>query len=178
MKANNIVRVLAGLILLLLFCPFFEMCTFEKMAIAETDIVVTDSIAASTNAVDISEVITDDTETDDNSKSNSETISGWEFAVFPFKDFPDDFFNFFLFFTGCGLSSIAMMICSLFGKAKIVRTFAWLSTVLVILPLVIVLIDNGDPAFMSDIRFGYPLYIINSIAIIVLANKAIKQHAV
>lgn len=181
MRTNNIVRILAGLSLLLLFCPFFETCSmFERETIAETGVVVTDSIATSSNAIDNSEVITEDAETDDNSKSNSVTISGWEFAAVPFKDFPDDFelFNFYLFFTGCGLSSIVMAIGSLFGKTKIVRTFAWLSTVLAILPLIIVLIDNGDPGFMNDIRFGYPLYIINSIAIIVLANKVIKRNAI
>lgn len=174
MKANNIVRILAGLGLLLLFCPFYEMCSLKKTAIEETEVTVTDSTATSHDVIVNNEISPETQQAD----IDTDTISGWEFAALPFKDFPDDFFNFFLFFTGCGLSSTAMMTGSLFGKIKIVRTFAWLSTALAILPLIITLIDNGHPGFMNDIRFGYPLYIINSIAIIVLANKAIKQNAI
>ncbi|AWH85466.1 hypothetical protein HYN59_10210 [Flavobacterium album] len=111
-------------------------------------------------------------------KKEEVTASGWEFALTPFEDFPDKLFNFFLFFTGCAISSLLLMVFAITRKLKLINLMAWISGSLALSPLLLIVILDGNIDIISDIRYGYPLYIINSVAIIVVTKKTIKQNAI
>ncbi|MEL1243102.1 hypothetical protein AAEO56_02415 [Flavobacterium sp. DGU11] len=188
MKTQNIIRLLAGLSLLILFCPFFEMCSFRREEANEVETEISE-VQSDTGDLKHSH-LTNTAEIKgqpEESKADSRTaiekrhtidISGWEFATIPFEDFPDNLFNFFLFFTGCAISSIMSLVFAITRKLKLINIMAWISGSLALLPLLITVVMDGNINIVSDIRYGYLLYIINSIAIIVFSKKAIKQNAI
>ena len=186
MKTQNVVRTLTLLGILLLFCPFFKACGFVKKTTETTGIVTAVVESDSLNVPEPDSLHTEDLsersiQTADTSASAPESkeeaiISGWDFAIIGIEDFPDSV-DIFLLFTASALLSVIMLLLSLKLRFRTIIFLAYVTILCVVIPLLLLLIEVGFE-MIEDIRYGYPLYIINAIAIIVFCKKAIRQNAI
>lgn len=189
MKTTNIIRLLAGLSFLIFFCPFFDMCSSPlkkeiNQQLSESGVkteitTVQDSIAENT-LIPIT-----DTPTASNKNEQTSVLSGYGLSTYLFKYFKEintdelkgSTFYALLCFTFILIISGLQVILSFKNKLRQVHYLAYINIFLSLVAMLIFYI-NGTLEVLSQIKFGYYLFLINTIAIIVLCKKAIKQNAV
>ncbi|HYD90582.1 MAG TPA: hypothetical protein VEA37_03730, partial [Flavobacterium sp.] len=189
MKTTNIIRLLAGLSFLIFFCPFFDMCSSPlkkeiNQQLSESGVkteitTVQDSIAENT-LIPIT-----DTPTASNKNEQTSVLSGYGLSTYLFKYFKEintdelkgSTFYALLCFTFILIISGLQVILSFKNKLRQVHYLAYINIFLSLVAMLIFYI-NGTLEVLSQIKFGYYMFLINTIAIIVLCKKAIKQNAV
>ena len=191
MKTTNIIRLLAGLSFLIFFSPFFDMCSrpLKKVRTEEVTITETDTLPIQDGIAENSIVATDATKANSRIKNNNEEkisiLSGYGLSTYIFKYFKEintdelkgsTFYALFCFTIILIISGLQVI---LLFKSKL-RQVHYLAYINIFLSLVAMLIFylNSTLEELSQIKFGYYLFLINTIAIIVLCKKAIKQNAV
>ncbi len=149
MKPTNIIRILAGLSFLLFFCPFFQMCS-DNM------------------------ILKKDSETPEqlNMRKDSMTANAYELSVFRKLDSDNqqDVEWLDIFFTAIIVSSTIIFIKSISCHHGFIIPLCYLNLLLsigfVISSFLVGLLDD-----FGQIKFGYYLFIINTITIIAFTNR-------
>lgn len=156
MKTTNIIRLLTGLSFLIFFCPFFQMCSDDMML---------KRYPLTKEQLDL--------------RKQSLTANAYELSIFknlnPYNDQETNWMD--IFFSVIIVSSIFILIKSLNGQWTYLSLLCYVNMFLLIGFLITAFIGTLFEN-LSQIKFGYYLFLINTIAIIVLCKKAIKQNAI
>ena len=179
MTNQNIIRLLSGLTFLIFFCPFFQMCSDSshlKKTLAEQPKTQTEIIREKERQ-----------EKELREFKKAWTYSGYKMATYIFEpkalkkitpeDLLDSTFYTFLSFTLTLIISIFIFIQSLRKKFTAVYKPALLNLLFAVIPIAIFLID-GVLEELSQIKFGYYLFIINTIALIIFSREIRSKNAV
>lgn len=155
MKTTNIIRLLAGLSFLIFFCPFFQMCSDDMMLKRHP---------LTKEQLDL--------------RKQSITADAYELSIFknlnPYNEQETNWMD--IFFSVIIVSSIFILIKSLNRQLTYLSLLCYLNLFLAVGFLISALGTLFEN--LNQIKYGYYLFIINTIAIIVLCKKAIKQNAV
>lgn len=173
MKTTHTLRILAGLSFLIFFCPFLTTCTFEKVAVDEP---------LTTNLP--KEQVTE--QNDSAHESDRGTVNFYEltgksisntFKGLKVKDLIDADFYLGLLEPAIVVLAFVLLIASLYKKHRLAFIAAAINVALLL--LFTFLIYNIRYGF-EPFRYGYYLFVLNSIALIFVSYKAKKQpnHAV
>jgi hypothetical protein len=172
MTKQNIVRIFAGLSFLIFFCPFFQMCS-ESSRLKKT---------LAEQSVEQSEIIKEKARQERDSIEFSEkvTFSGYRMGTYIFEpeslknmeadDLLDSTFHACLLFTLTLILSIILFILSLKKKFNGVYKLALLNLLFAIVPILI-FYSNGVLEEITQIKFGYYLFIFNTVALIIFSRK-------
>lgn len=156
MKTTNIIRLLAGLSFLIFFSPFFQMCSDDMMLKRHP---------LTKEQLDL--------------RKESLTTNAYDLSFFknlnPYNEQETNWMD--IFFSVIIVSSIFILLKSLNGQWTYLSLLCYLNMFLSIGFLITAFIGTLFEN-LSQIKFGYYLFLINTIAIIVLCKKAIKQNAV
>lgn len=154
MKANNIVRILAGLSFLIFCCPFFQMCSDDMMLKKEPE-----------------------TQEQFEQRKKDITVDAYQLSVFRKLDPQDDHKISWMdtFFTVIIIFSAIILIKSFKNHSMSLGILCYLNLLLCIGFIIIAFMSTLLEDF-SQIKFGYYLFIFNTIAIIV-ANKKVEDAA-
>lgn len=176
----NIVRILAGLTFLIFFCPFFQMCSDDSILqkVETTEEVTSDSVNAeqvSTKSI-INKIPEEKYKLEENRKNHA--LNGYELAYINFKeinkltfdDIIDSGFVFFSFYTLIVFSSSILLINTIRKRMKIVFYLSVANLLLGISSLILFVTDLLFEE-ISQIKFGYYLFIINTLALIIFSRK-------
>lgn len=198
MTKQNIVRILSGLSFLIFICPFFQMCSDDSMIKSKRHEVPTTEettvVENTSEDIDVEKISpknnrpitiqTPETETE-KEQSLAEnrkhyTYNGYKMATYIFaseslknmetNDLLDGTFHACLLFTLSLLASLAIFILSLKKRFNSVYKLALLNLLFAIVPMVIFYF-NGTLEEISQIKFGYYLFIINIVALIIFSRK-------
>lgn len=179
MTKQNIVRILAGLSFLIFFCPFFQMCsessrlkkTFAEQPVTQSEI-IKEKVRQERDSIEFSE---------------KTTFSGYRMGTYIFEpeslknmeadDLLDSTSYAFLSFTLTLILSIVLFILSLKKRFNSVYKLALLNLLFTILPMLIFYF-NGTLEEISQIKFGYYLFIINTVALIIFSRKIKTESAI
>lgn len=149
MKANNVVRILAGLSFLIFCCPFFQMCSDDMM-------------------------LKKDSETKDqfNESKKHLTVDAYELSVFrKFNPDDDSKINWMdSFFTIIIAFSIIILIKSFKSHSMSLSILCYLN-LLVCIGFLIMTFSFRLLEDLSQIKYGFYLFIVNTIAIIALSKR-------
>ncbi len=177
MKTQSIIRILAGLSFLIFICPFFQMCSdnqLKKGGFKRENIDVT----------------TSQYEKELQLKKHQEevTFNGYEMGYyifkpdggeseFKFKDLLDIQFYAFFSYIIIMILSILIFAFSFRSKYKVILFLSLANILLAVGSMAIFYFEGGldDPA---QIKFGYYIFLMNSIAIIAFCNRTIKRNAI
>jgi hypothetical protein len=203
MKIQNIIRILAGLSFLIFFCPFYQTCSDKSMLkktqgkeitvekASDKDSITPEKIHTETNVV-IDPVTKNSTDIEQKAKDDLNesreryTLNGYgmgyyilmpDAGEFKLKDLLDvQFYAFFSYIIIMILSTLIFAF-SFRGKYKAIKILSFLNILLAIGSMAIFYFEGGldDPA---QIKFGYYLFLMNSIAIIAFCNRTIKRNAI
>lgn len=187
MTKHNIIRILAGLSFLIFFCPFLQMCsdgTLHKVEVAQ-EIVVENTQTEDSLKYDSESTVTTETfDKKEEKTAKSEkgfTINGYELALASFKNPSNlttlsDIFDIFSFYALIVLLSIIIFISALRKKLKSVF---WLSIINLLSGITPILMFLTDATFeVNQIKFGYYLFILNTLALIIFSKKYKAPDAV
>lgn len=190
MKNSNVIRLLSIISFLIFLCPFFQMCSDKDLPVpeaAETTVEVSDgSLISENEKTEVSLPVIEKTEAQkqlDLEESRKEyTNNGYEMGFYIFKsepfevgDLSDPALCPFLCFTMILASSILIVISIFRSRLK---TVLWLSVTNLILSFIAIAIfyGIGNIEDISQIKFGYYLFLANTIAITLEANKNLKTE--
>lgn len=177
MTKHNIVRILAGLSFLIFFCPFFQMCSESsrlKKEFAEKPKTQSEIIKEKEKQ-----------EKDSIEFSKEFTFSGYEMGSYIFThdekistdDLKDDGFIIFFSYSLVLLFSLFILLAASTNKIKPVYYFSIVNLFLGIISL-IMLITEEIIVIISQIKFGYYLFILNTLALIIFSKKSKVPNAV
>lgn len=161
MTKQNVIRVLSGLMFLIFFCPFFQMCSDESLPFPKTAIDPTEDASLLKNAED------------------GIIMTGYELGMQIFTLTSDDLkdnvftqspFYIYLCFTLTLALSALVFILAMSGKFKKAGVTAG---AILLLNLIALTIASVEQIFtdISQIKFGYYLFVANLVAIIALCAK-------
>ena len=167
------------------------MCSrpLKKVRTEEVTITETDTLPIQDGIAENSIVATDATKANSRIKNNNEEkisiLSGYGLSTYIFKYFKEintdelkgSTFYALLCFTFILIISGLQVILSFKNKLRQVHYLAYINIFLSFVAMLIFYL-NSTLEELSQIKFGYYLFLINTIAIIVLCKKAIKQNAV
>jgi hypothetical protein len=202
MKTTNTLRILAGLSFLIFFCPFFQMCSDEDiprmtmhLAPIQPDSIAGDSIKiqAWEKSIEKEEEAKIKAEkrayTEEHRKET--ILNAYEISYTYGNLFtkageigPDDFteplFYFVVFFLLSVLTSLILFVLALLKKIKAVFISSYVNVVFIILYSLFLFVGDTPIEHLYQVKFGYYLFAINSIALIFVSYKAKNQprHAV
>ncbi|RWX01501.1 hypothetical protein [Flavobacterium cerinum] len=169
MSKQTIVRLLAGLTFLIFLCPFFQTCS-DKNLLKRT---VEKGITVTPEELRIEQ----EKSLIESRKGN--TASGYEMAFYIFnkfelQDLSDSGFYYFLCFFIVLIISIILFYFSFKNKFRIIYLLSLINLVLVIFPMLSfyfaeILED------LNQIKYGYYLFIINTIILLLLSRKIMKK---
>jgi hypothetical protein len=190
MTKHNVIRILAGLNFLIFFCPFFQMCS-DKSMIRKEEETTEETILADEPNEDQIEIIKDFGGENERfitiPHENKTASSGYKLATYvlepktlkdiEYKDLLDSNFYAFMLFTLTLIVSIVLFVLSLKKKSNSVYKLALLNLLFAIIPIGIFIV-NGVLEEISQIKFGYYLFIINTLALIIFSKKSKSPNAV
>lgn len=169
MSKQTIIRLLAGLTFLIFLCPFFQMCSDKNLLkrTVEKGISLTPEQLHAEQEESLIE----------NRKSN--TSSGYEIAFcifnkFELQDLSDLGFYVFLCFFIVLIISIIQFYFSFLNKFKVIYLLGLVNVILIISPILLLYFD-GLLDDVNQIKYGYYLFIINTIILLLLSKKMIKN---
>lgn len=202
MKLNTIIRVLAGLSFLIFFCPFFQMCSDEslKSPFLKNNIsteAVQDSIPLKKTEFNVTSTIDTIIVADTNSAEKADlkrekaikknrkewTFNAYKLGTYAFENSSElkwsDLKEFDLLaligFTFILLLSIVLLITSFVKKWIAVRNLAITNLVLALFSILIFYFTTVLED-ITQIKYGYYLFLINTLAIIILSQKAVQRQ--
>lgn len=161
-----------------------EKVRTEGVTITETDTVPTqDSIAE--NSIVATDTTKANSRIENTEEEKTSVFSGYGMGTYLFKyykdmeakDLKDSSFYALLCFTFILFISALLAFMSLKSKLRQVHYLAYMNIFLSLIAMFIFYLDSTLEV-LSQIKFGYYLFLINTIAIIVLCKKAIKQNAI
>lgn len=191
MKTTNTLRILAGLSFLIFFCPFFQMCSDEDIPkkINETAI-VSDSIAGETTPSKIDEAVKKKREAQKQAYLE-EHRHEWVFNAYEIsntygnalaedgverRDLKDPAFWFVIFFIVSVVTSLVIFIMTLLKKTKGIFICSCINLLFVVLYSLFLFVGDTPIESLHQVKFGYYLFVINSIALIFVSYKAKNQY--
>lgn len=191
MKTTNTLRILAGLSFLIFFCPFFQMCSDEDIPKKVNEAaIVSDSIARETTPSKIDEVVKKKREAQKQAYLE-EHRHEWVFNAYEItsnysgaliedgverRDLKDPAFWFVIFFIFSVVTSLAIFITALLKKAKGVFILSCINTIFIVLYSIFLFMGDTPIEHLYQVKFGYYLFVINSIALIFVSYKAKNQY--
>lgn len=168
MKRTNTIRILSGLMFLIFLCPFFQMCSEDVMFGRER---ITDDPVIKVQ--------------DFQDKKQQYTLSGYELSTVLLKsDFnnleAENFLDISIYafpsYIFLPFLSVITFYFSLIKKFKYIIWLCYCMLFTCIFPLVIFYFEDILDDF-QQIKYGYYLFIINTITIIVLSKKQIHSKS-
>lgn len=169
MSKQTIIRILTGLTFLIFLCPFFQMCS-DKNILKKT---VEKGISLTPEQLHVER----EESLIESRKSN--TSSGYEIAFcifnkFELQDLSDSGFYCFLCFFIVLIISTIQFCFSFINKFKVIYLLGLINLTLVIFPMLSfyfaeILED------INQIKYGYYLFIINTIILLLLSKKMMKN---
>jgi hypothetical protein len=191
MKPSTTIRVLAGLSLLIFFCPFFQMCSDENIPkmVKEAAIIDADSIAGETTPPKISEAAIKEREAQKQAYLE-EHRHEWVFNAYQIssnygtalaengihpKDVTDPIFWFIFIFILSVITSFIIFITAMLRIARAAFIWSFVNVLFIILFSLFLFMGDSPIEHFHQIKFGYYLFVLNSIALIFVSYKAKKQ---
>lgn len=149
MKANNIIRILAGLSFLIFCCPFFQLCSDDMMMKKQPE-----------------------TKEEFEQRKKDITVDAYQLSAFRKLDPHDDREISWMdtFFTSIIIFSTIILIKSFKSHSMSLSILCYLNLLLCIGFVIMAFISRLLEDF-SQLKFGFYLFIINTIAIIAAAKK-------
>lgn len=194
MTNQNIIRLLSGLTFLIFFCPFFQMCSDKSImrkevsavAVNTSDTVDTDTISTGKSKPITTQIPKDKIDKAEQIENKDDKdLNAYELASVNFReidkltlsDILDSGFVFFSLYTLIILFSLIIFINALRKRIKAVFNLSLTNLFLAISSLIMFICD---PFFeeLSQIKFGYYLFIINTIALIIFSRKIRSKNAI
>lgn len=197
MNKHNIIRFLAGLSFLIFFCPFFQMCSDDSILIKRYE--EAQAIEETPNSIALEEITTEKSKTivvqspEERIRKEQEllenrkiyTLNGYELAFLSFNKIDElaldvVFDSGFLFLSLYTFTFVLMLIIFISALRKRMKVIYWFSITILFLIMLSMLIFVFDPLFeeISQIKFGYYLFIINTLALIIFSRKFKPANAV
>ncbi|KOS05522.1 hypothetical protein AM493_05360 [Flavobacterium akiainvivens] len=192
MKTTNTLRILAGLSFLIFFCPFFQMCSDEDIPkmVKEAASAEPDSITGEITPPKIDEIAIKEREAQ-KQEYLEEHRQEWIFNAYKIchiyggaftqegeidsKDLKDSAFWFVVFFLLSVLTSLILFVLALLKKIKAAFIGSCINIVFIILYSLFLFVGDNSIEHLYQVKFGYYLFVINSIALIFVSNKAKNQ---
>lgn len=185
MKKHTLLRILCGLTFLIFLCPFYQACSDEKSmkefkteeTVEET--VGIDTIATTPDADHHEEhpeaVIENSPEKTSDTSGRINNFTGYEMVVVV-RDVINGDNVIYLCFSVILLFSIIMLIQSLRRKSRTIYILSILNLLLAFVFLAYNYLD-GSLEEITQIKYGYYLFIINTFAITLLSKK-LTNHGI
>lgn len=194
MKYPMLIRFLSGLTFLIFLCPFFQMCSdediFKKYKEVETVEYETSPAISEAPVNTVPEEPVFEPVKSIQAQRDEYTYNGYQLAAtlfididkseFGISDIKDPGVYIFMCYTMAVIFSITVLVYAIRNNSRKVRFFGIYSLLTMIVPLGINYYIGGLED-INQIKYGYYLFIINVISIILLANKGnskVITHAI
>lgn len=163
MKTPILLRILCGLTFLILFCPFFQMCADKKHVLSKPAEIHAEQQSSNGYATDVKEFFIEK----HTYNSHDTILNGYQIA-FTLTDseawYLGGSFGFIILF------SIIMLLKVMYKNYKHLQTLSLLNIFLALICLCMSLSIHMLEKF-NQIKYGYYVFLLNSIAIIILSRK-------
>lgn len=184
MKTQNIIRVLAGLSFLIFFCPFFQTCSDRSLLKQQRQSILADTATQAERVAHEAKEKKWQQESLEESRDKA-TLNGYGMGYYVFQSADEfetkDLLDLILYglfaFTVSILLSVWIAIASFTNKNSLITKLCYWNLALVVGSMPVFYL-KGVLEDINQIKFGYYLFVINTIAIIVFCKKALKQNAI
>jgi hypothetical protein len=202
MKTNyNIIRALAGLTFLIFFCPFFQTCSDASIVKnnhksevydeeREADKAYQDSLSKSFDAND-KRLENGDFTTEEEAYLKKErkdwVFNAYEFAIainketfskFKWEDLKEVGFYGSFIMPVVILLSLIIFACSFYNRFRLIFKVAVANLMLTLLLALLLYLDKNDFEALEMLRYGYYIFVINTLALIIVSYKATQKQLV